>query len=75
MGSRMAWQRAGTMAMWLTWVRRLFGHKASACRVHWEPTNDGLAYVSACWKPCCYFDLLFGQRSEHTLGKGFDWLL
>lgn len=26
-------------------------------------------------KPCCYFDLLFGQRSEHTLVMGFDWLL
>lgn len=70
-----AWQRAGTMAMWLTWVRRLFGHKASACRVYREPTNDGLAYVSACWKPSCYFNLLFGQRSEHTPGTGFDWLL
>lgn len=26
-------------------------------------------------KPSCYFDLLFGQRSEHTLVMGFDWLL
>lgn len=26
-------------------------------------------------KPCCYFDLLFGQRSEHTIVIGFDRLL
>lgn len=26
-------------------------------------------------KPSCYFDLLFGQRSEHTLVMSFDWLL
>lgn len=26
-------------------------------------------------KPHCYFDLLFGQRSKHTLVLGFDWLL
>lgn len=70
----MAWQRVATMAMWLTRVRRLFGHKASACLHHWEPTNDGLACARARREPCCYFDRLFGQGSEH-IEKRFDWLL
>lgn len=43
------------MALRLTRVRRLFGHKASACRLYWEPTNDGLAYVSACWEALLLF--------------------
>lgn len=53
--SRMAWQQAGAIALRLTWVRRLFGHKASACRLYWEPANDGLAYVSACWEALLLF--------------------
>lgn len=43
-------QRAGTVALRLTWVRRLFDHKASACRLQGVPADDGLAGLSACWE-------------------------
>lgn len=72
---RVVWQQAGTTALRLTWVRRLLGHKASACRAYWDPVNDGLAIVSGCWEALLLFWSFSGQESEHTPVMGFDWLL